>query len=149
MQPHSTQVPPRPSRSMTPTERPSCAQRMAQTYPAGPPPRIRTSYDAMSVHEQEWILNQTSKRNQELGAGRAVDHPMIAAHRDAHPAPRGHRAVHHDGLGLGRADRENAGFGWVDDRGELVDPEHAEVRDRERRTGILFGLELSGPRPGR
>src|SRR3954470_22711405 len=48
MQPQITQVPPSASRSMTAVERPSWAHRMAPTYPAGPPPRKITSYEAMS-----------------------------------------------------------------------------------------------------
>ena len=41
--PQSTHVPPRPSFSTTAVLRPSCAARIAPTYPAGPPPMKMTS----------------------------------------------------------------------------------------------------------
>ncbi len=47
MHPHRTHVPPSPSRSTTAVLSPSWAQRIAPTYPAGPPPRKITSKEAM------------------------------------------------------------------------------------------------------
>ena len=43
---------------------------------------------------------------------------------------------------LSPTDGEDRGLGRIDDRRELVDPEHAEVGDRERRAGVLLRLEL-------
>ena len=40
-----------------------------------------------------------------------------------------------------RADGERGAFGRVDDRGELADAEHAQVRDRE--SGLRLGYELA------
>src|SRR5215218_2721324 len=100
-----------------------------------------------SVHEHERILDQPPQRLEELRAHRAVDDAVIAAHRDAHAVAHDGLAIHDDELLLARADREDARLGWVDDRGELVDAEHAEVAHRERRAGELLGLEspLAGP----
>jgi hypothetical protein len=46
------------------------------------------------------------------------------------------------------ADCQNAGLGRVDDRGEFVDIEHAQIGDRESAAGVLLGLEPALPRPG-
>src|SRR4030081_1010325 len=39
-------------------------------------------------------------------------------------------------------DRDDPRLWWIDDRRELIDPEHAEVAHRERRAGELLRLEL-------
>src|SRR3954447_1801910 len=46
--------------------------------------------------------------------------------------------------GFGSAHGNDAGFGRVDDRSELFDTEHAEVRDRECGTGVFLRLKLLG-----
>src|SRR5687767_7666981 len=62
MQPQRTQVPPSPSRSTTATDIPSWAQRMAPTYPAGPPPMKITSYEAISSIRLECRINLAARR---------------------------------------------------------------------------------------
>ena len=52
-------------------------------------------------------------------------------------------SVHHDWLLFDAANGENPRFGRVDDRGELVDAQHAEVRDGERRPCVLLGHQLA------
>src|SRR5689334_546755 len=100
MQPMLTQTPPSLSFSTTATESPSCAARMAQTYPAGPPPMMITSNWlaigrwslvvgrwARSPHQGEWILEQGLERLQEGRARRAVDGAVVAAHGHPHLLP--------------------------------------------------------------
>ena len=43
---------------------------------------------------------------------------------------------------LARADRDDAGLRRVDDGGEILDPEHAQIGDRETAAFIFVGLEL-------
>src|SRR5688572_13863143 len=95
-----------------------------------------------SVHEHERILDQAAQRLKELRADGAVDDAVIAAHRDAHAIAHDRLAVDDDELLLTRADGEDAGLGGIDDRGELVDAEHAKVAHREGGAGELLGLEL-------
>src|SRR6478752_9091659 len=95
-----------------------------------------------SVDEHERILDQAAQRLEELRADRAIDDAVVAAHRDAHAVADHRLAVHDDELLLARPDGEDARLGRVDDRGELIDAEHAEVAHRERRAGELLGAEL-------
>ena len=53
-------------------------------------------------------------------------------------------AVAHDRALLAGADRQDAAMRRVDDRGELADAVHAEVRDRERAALELLELQLAG-----
>ena len=50
----------------------------------------------------------------------------------------------HDGLPGCAADGEDGGLGRVDDGGEFLDAEHAEVGDGEGGAGHLLGLEFAG-----
>ncbi len=67
---------------------------------------------------------------------------MIAAHRDLDPllnrdvVPVRHHHVRR------RPDRQDRDFRRIDDRRELVNPEHAEVGYRERRARVFLRLEL-------
>src|SRR5579862_3854372 len=125
MQPQSTQVPPKPSRSTTATASPSCAARMAPTYPAGPPPTKITSYEAMRIgvrvvkgrrpsrrlgvseYHQQRVLDQLPQGLQEARASCSIDHPMIATHRDPHSAANRRRAVDDHRSRLHRANGED------------------------------------------
>ena len=49
------------------------------------------------------------------------------------------------GFGVGRADRKDRRLRRVQHGHELLDPEHAEVRDRERAVGEIVPLELAFP----
>src|SRR5436190_17570672 len=68
---------------------------------------------------------------QELRAQRAVDDAMIDRERAAHHVADHHLALAHDDALLADADREDHRLRRIDDGGELLDPEHAEVGDRE------------------
>ena len=89
------------------------------------------------------ILHVTSHCLEELRSRRSVDRPVIAAHGDAHALPNFQGAIHDDRFFLNAANGENPRFRRVDDRGELVDAEHAEVRYGECCAGILLGQELA------
>src|SRR6476659_9545486 len=65
MHPHRTHVPPRPSRSTTAVERPSWPHRIAPTYPAGPPPRKITSYEAIIGNRESGIGNRNDSASVE------------------------------------------------------------------------------------
>src|SRR4029078_10562886 len=65
MHPHRTHVPPRPSRSITAVERPSCPHRIAPTYPAGPPPMKITSYEAIVGNRESGIGNRNDSASAE------------------------------------------------------------------------------------
>src|SRR6185437_4510829 len=144
MHPQSTQVPPSPSRSTTPTVSPSCAQRIAPTYPAGPPPRKITSKEAIGIrsfsesgrrwseYEHERILDQPPQSLHEARAGGAVHCAMVAAHCDTNASAHRQRSVHHDGDVGHRAHREDRDLRRIDDRGEFIDTEHSEVGDGAR-----------------
>src|SRR5688572_23215321 len=96
----------------------------------------------MLCDDVDRVLDHFPYRLQEPGTQRAIDDPVVAAHGQTHARLHHPRAVHDHHLLLHRADRDDAGFGWIDDRRELDDAEHAEVADRERRARVLFGLEL-------
>src|SRR6478672_5176404 len=97
MQPMFTQTPPSLSRSTTAVLRPSWAARMAQTYPAGPPPititsKLLATYSSQvgrvgSPDESQRILQHALQGPEELRARRAVDHAVIARHGEPHPLP--------------------------------------------------------------
>ena len=71
---------------------------------------------------------------------------MVAGHRDSHQLPHDDLALAHDGARRHRADGEDGGLRRVDDGGEFVHAEHAEVAHGEGRAGVLFGLELAAAR---
>src|SRR5829696_778564 len=108
-----------------------------------------TSNEAMrwSVDEHEGILDQPPERLEEPGADGAVDDAVVAAHRHAHALADDGGAVLDDRPVLRGADGEDGRLRRVDDGRELVDAEHAKVRDRERGAGVLLGLELALARP--
>src|SRR5437879_4564433 len=93
------------------------------------------------------------QRSQEYRAGCAIDDAVIAAHRQTQ-APPHHDAIGiRDGLGDDAADRDDAGLRRVDHRGELIDVEHAEVRNAERGARVFLGFQAavagSPPHPPR
>jgi len=78
---------------------------------------------------------------QPLSADCAIYNSVVTRHRDPHHA-RYHGltvSAGHDLL-LRTAHGEDAGLGWVDDGGELVDPEHTEVGDGETASLELLRL---------
>src|SRR5438105_3596139 len=94
----------------------------------------------------ERVLKHLFQRFQERRPGRAVDHTVVAAHRDPHAPARRYLAVPHDRLRRDRADRDDARFRWIDHRRELVDFEHPKVGDGEGRPGVLARLQPAAPR---
>src|SRR3989475_7258932 len=93
------------------------------------------------------ILEHLFQRFQEHRPGRTVDDAVITAHRQAQAPPYDDAIAVGDRLGDDAADRDDAGFGRVDHRGELIDVEHAEGRDAERGAGVFLGLQaaIAGP----
>src|SRR5690348_16206455 len=122
MQPQSTHVPPKPSRSTIAAESTSWAQRIAPTYPAGPPPMKITSYEAMSsgrsrvvrkvdagsVNDHQRVLEHAPQVLQEARAGGTVDHAMIAAHGEACALADDDRAIDDDRFVFDLADGNDA-----------------------------------------
>src|SRR4029453_17159812 len=96
-----------------------------------------------SIDEHERILDQTPQRLKEPSTNGAVDGAMVAAHGYVHLFARHGAAILWNQHIARGADGEDANLRRVDDRSELVDAEHSEVRNREGRTRILVGLELS------
>ena len=87
------------------------------------------------------ILNKLLKMLEPLSANCPVHDPVVTRHRDPHHAGHGGLTVrprHH--LLLGAAHGQDAGLGRVDDGGELVDAEHAQVGDGEAAALELLGL---------
>src|SRR5688572_16251934 len=74
---------------------------------------------------------------------------MVAAHRYSHTLANCESAIHYDRLRLDAAHSENSRLRRIDDRSELIDSEHAEVGDGERRAGVLLGCEPALPRESR
>src|SRR6266540_3257323 len=92
----------------------------------------KSSSFAVSKNEQERILDQAPERLKEACSSGAIDHAVVTAHRHAHSLTHRDVAVSNYGLVLDGADRENRRLGRIDDRGEMLDVEHAKVRYRER-----------------
>src|ERR1044071_2180885 len=114
MHPMLTHTPPSLSRSTTAVVRPSWAARMAQTYPAGPPPRMMMSKEleatsrilgvGVLVDHPERILQHPRQSLEKARPGRPVDDAVIAGHGDPHPAADLNRAVVRHRLGLDPTD---------------------------------------------
>src|SRR5262245_17174144 len=101
MQPQFRQMPPGRSASTTATFLPSCAARMAETYPPGPEPTTTTSTCSLAIgldQETQRRLQRRFEVGQEPGAHGAVHHPVIARERHLHALADRQLAVHHHGL---------------------------------------------------
>jgi retron-type reverse transcriptase len=94
-------------------------------------------------NKHQRILDQPPQRLEERGADRPIHGAVVAAHRDA-KALLYREAVRtrYDDV-LRGADREDRDFRRIDDRRELVDPEHTEVGDGKRAIRKV-GQENSG-----
>src|SRR5688572_30023251 len=136
MQPTRRHVPPRAVfLSMHATFMPSCAARIAATYPPGPAPTTtRSKRSAMSHLEQEaiGILDALLDADEELHGLATVEHAVVVAERDEHDGP---------DLDLARARHrplddvvhaEDRGLRRVEDRGRQHRSVHAAVGDGER-----------------
>src|SRR5882724_1815680 len=148
MQPQFRQMPPGRSRSTHAVLKPSCAPRMAATYPPGPAPTTTRSYlSAMKVShdlkgQRDRLLEDADDGLQHLGAERAVDDAVVAGERDRHALPHDDLVVLDDRLLAYGPHGEDGPLGRVDDGGEVADAQHAEVRDGERRACVLLGPKL-------
>src|SRR4051812_34048800 len=94
-----------------------------------------------SVDQHQRVFDQAAERLQKARANGTVDHPVIAAHRYPQPLVYAYLSTAHDRLVLDRADGKDPRLRRIDDRRELVDPEHAEVRHGECRAGVLLRCE--------
>src|SRR5258705_334397 len=106
--------------------------------------------DATSAlhHHHDGVFDQHLEGADQFGAERAVDGAVIAGQRDAHHVCHFDLAVSHDRTLFTGADREDGGVRRVDDRGEMIDPVHAEVGNGCRPALIFLGLEFPGPGAG-
>src|SRR3954468_7320376 len=88
-------------------------------------------YGTSSGKEAVGGFEEILEGREERGGGGRVEGPVVDREREPHRAADGDRTLvlHHGPCG--GADGEDRGLGRVDDRGELVDPEHAEVGDGE------------------
>src|SRR4029453_11352141 len=93
------------------------------------------------------ILDQGLERAEKLGPERTVDRAMVGSETDRHDMRRLDLAVAHDRALLRGADREDSRVRRIDDGIELLDPVHAEIRDRAGAALIFLRLEFSCPRP--
>src|SRR5688572_28934999 len=91
---------------------------------------------------QHGLFEEVPNRLQKPRAHRAVDHAMVAAHRHTHAWAHHDLAVLYYRPFLDSADGDDSGLRRIDDRRELVNPEHSEVRDRERCARILLWSQL-------
>src|SRR3546814_17435457 len=82
---------------------------------------------------------------QQLGAKRTVDRAMVDRQRAGRDRGRHDLTLAHDGPLLAHADSEDAALRRIDPRLELLDAEHAEIRDREGdRKSVVEGKSVSG-----
>src|SRR5262245_29276646 len=136
MQPQLRQMPPRCSRSTTAVFMPSCAARIAATYPPGPLPRTIRSKEVSAIwpsppfssqqHRQR-IFDERLEGSQELRANSAVDGAVIAGEGTAHDRRHGDRAILDHRALLAGADRQDAAMRRIDDRGKVAHTVHAEI----------------------
>src|SRR5258708_10728176 len=95
------------------------------------------------VHEHlRRPFDETAQLGQESRADGSVDDAVVAREREGQPLAGDDRALPDDGLLTDFAHGEDGSLGWIDDGGERIDAEHAEVRDAERSVAHLFGPKL-------
>src|SRR5919112_1059280 len=124
----ATQVPPSPQKESTNLHYPSEREPM----PPGCSKVARALVRFGLERESERLLEQVLDARQELRAVGPVEDAVVADERERHLVARDHAPlVVHRGLLGELADGQDRRLRRVDDRGELLDPEHAEIRDRE------------------
>ena len=158
MQPQFRQMPPGRSAS---DERPPLAQLGRPDQPRrsrpGPEPTT-TALEALARHRGQTRSARGASRVALRSARKRAPmapsmHPVVRRQRSPHALADGELAVDRDRLVDDRPDRRGSPLGRIDDRAELVDREHPEVRHREGRAGELLLAELarasarSGPAP--
>ena len=80
-----------------------------------------------------------------LGGHGSVDGAVVGGQGDGHDGADLDAVTFDDRPLDGGADGEDADLGQIEDRVELLGAEHAQVRDRERAAGQLFGRQRVGP----
>src|SRR5262245_94499 len=121
MQPMRRQVPPRSgSFSTQVTFRPSCAARMAATYPPGPEPIMTRSccFCSMSNFEKNTsrILEQPFDVAEKSDRFAAIDDPMVVSERHIHHRANNNFPVPDNRSVLNRVHSEDTALRRVDDR---------------------------------
>jgi len=102
-----------------------------------PPIQARSAKSTfVSAYEFEWIFKHRPQRLQECGARCTIDNTMITRHRNAHAAPDDYFAIFDNRLFDGLPDCQDRALGRVNDRGEFVNAEHAEIADRKGRADV-------------
>src|SRR5262245_39224564 len=122
MQPMRRQVPPRScSFSTQASFRPSCAARIAATYPPGPAPMMTRSccFCSMSNFEQNprRILEQPLDVPEKSDRFAAVDDAVVVSQRHVHHRPNDNLSFSDNGSFLNRVHPKDAALRRVDDRG--------------------------------
>ncbi len=91
------------------------------------------------------VFDEVAEGLQEAGSGGTVVHAMIKGEAERESITRGEGAVvQRHGLAHDGTDAENGGLGGIDDRGECLDPEAAEIAEREASALHVCGSELTG-----
>src|SRR5664280_330936 len=124
--PASPVAPRRRRRAYLP-RREATVTRPSSPSPRAPFPRAPGSGVERLLAEGSGIFQPAPDRAEEARAELAVDHPVVGRQGELHDAPNGEPALDDDRGGDRARDRQDRGLAGVDDRAELVDPEHAEV----------------------
>src|SRR5262245_29203981 len=132
-------LPPRPAAS-------TLGQRSSKTWriqvPAWKPqvsesPKARTVFMARLRHHQRGFFDEHLERLEQLGAQRAVDGAVIDRERAHHLGPDLDLVADNDGFLLTRTHRQDGRVRRIDDGGDILDAEHAEIGDG-RGAALIF-----------
>src|SRR5262245_63381004 len=146
MQPMRRQVPPRScSFSTQATFRPSCAARIAATYPPGPAPMMTRSccFWSMSNFEQNprRILEQPLDVPEKGNRFAAVDDAVVVSQRHIHHRTNDNFPFPDNGSFLNRVHPEDAALRRVDDRRPKQRAVYSSIGDRKGTAPPLIELE--------
>src|SRR5688572_24272969 len=94
-------------------------------------PKSQVRRVAASVRQKQRKFQQATQRLKEFCARCAINYTMVTTHCDTELAAHHDVALHDHGTLFNAADRKNTGLGRIDDRREVIDAEHAQVRYRE------------------
>src|SRR5687767_8750667 len=144
----ATQVPPSPQKEIRIGPTPWGGKHTARAVQTSSADLDDLAYGFGLERERERLLEQILDSREELGAVGSVEDAVVADQRERHLIARHDLAlVVHGGLLVELAHGENRRLRRVDDRGELFDAEHAQVRHREgasrelrRRDGLVLDL---------
>src|ERR1700752_1432792 len=91
-----------------------------------------------SDDQVQWVFENLLKRLKEFSSCRAVNNPVVARHRHAHYLSDDNLIITNNWFGGHCADSEYCSLGWIDHCGELINPKHPEVANREASSSVLF-----------